>query len=311
MRILIYGAGVLGGNLANNLFRAGRDVTLLARGPWGDTIRDKGLIVRNTFRPRTMVSRLPVIAALQPEDVYDVIFVVVRYTQLDSVMEVLRANHSRNIVLVGNNVRARHYAGLLQDKNVLFAFGMSAGHREADRIVGVDLRKMVIGQLSDAPSNEALIPQIFDGTGYKVTYEPNMEDYLLCHAAYVVPIAYACYYVDGDLKRLRGNKEYLNQLIDANIEGYRALEQAGHQIRPEADQNYTSASYRRFNYIFFRLMCATPLGKICASDHAMNAVEEMCALNRDLKTVFDAAGAEYPVWRRIEQSAERYLTSIS
>ena len=32
MKILVYGAGVLGCNLARNLFRAGKDVTLLARG---------------------------------------------------------------------------------------------------------------------------------------------------------------------------------------------------------------------------------------------------------------------------------------
>ena len=55
-------------------------------------------------------------------------------------------------------------------------------------------------------------------------------------------------------------------------------------------------------------MCATPLGKIFASDHAMNAADEMGALNRDLKQFFDEAGAEYPVWRAVEQSAARYLT---
>ncbi len=31
MRILVFGAGVIGCNLARNLFRAGKDVTLLAR----------------------------------------------------------------------------------------------------------------------------------------------------------------------------------------------------------------------------------------------------------------------------------------
>ena len=34
MKILVFGAGVLGCNLARNLFRAGKDVTLLARGNW-------------------------------------------------------------------------------------------------------------------------------------------------------------------------------------------------------------------------------------------------------------------------------------
>ena len=54
-------------------------------------------------------------------------------------------------------------------------------------------------------------------------------------------------------------------------------------------------------------MCATGLGKICASDHAMNAVEEMSALNRDMKTFFDEAGAEYPVWQTLERDAGQYL----
>lgn len=307
MKILVYGAGVLGGNLAGNLFRAKKDVTLLARGKWAETIRKNGLVVKNTFSPGTAVSRVPVITELKPEDFYDVIFVVVRYTQLDGVLDALRANGSKNIVLVGNNVRAREYAGLLPGKNVLFAFGMSAGQREADRIVGIDMKKITIGQLRDAPSNEDLIHVVFDGTGYKVVYEPNMEDYLLCHAAFVLPAALACYHADGDLRRLKRDRAYLNLLIDANIEGYRAIEKGGHAILPESDQSYESASYRRLCYAFYRLMCATPLGRICASDHAMNAVDEMSALNRDMKAYFEKVEAPYEAWKQVEKTAAKYL----
>lgn len=39
MKILVYGAGVLGCNLERNLFHAGKDVTLLARGNWAEEIR--------------------------------------------------------------------------------------------------------------------------------------------------------------------------------------------------------------------------------------------------------------------------------
>ncbi len=35
MRIFVLGAGVLGCNLAMNLFNSGKDVTLLARSSWG------------------------------------------------------------------------------------------------------------------------------------------------------------------------------------------------------------------------------------------------------------------------------------
>ena len=307
MKILVYGAGVLGCNLARNLFRAGKDVTLLARGNWAEEIRKNGLRIKDKFSPRTSVSRIPVVTELAPDDRYDVIFVVLRYTQLDSALDTLRTNRTKNIVFVGNNVQTRALAAALPEKNVLFAFALSAGHREADRVVSIDLKKITIGQLRGAGSNERLIGQMLADTGYKVVYEPNMEDYLLCHAAFVLPAAFACYKTDGDLKKLRGNTTYLNRLIDANIEGYRAIKKAGHEILPKADANFESEKYRKTCLRFFKLMCATSLGKLCASDHAMNAIDEMSALNRDIKKFFDENGAAYPVWQALEAEAGRYL----
>ena len=307
MKILVYGAGVLGCNLARNLFRAGKDVTLLARGNWAVEIKQNGLRVKDKFSPRVSVSRIPVVTKLAPDAQYDVIFVVLRYTQLDSALDTLRENQTKNIVFVGNNVRPRALAAALPEKNVLFAFALSAGHRESDRVVSIDLKKITVGQLSGAASNAGLIGEIFRGTKYKVVYEPNMEDYLLCHAAFVMPAAFACYKTDGNLKKLRGNTTYLNRLIDANIDGYRAIKNAGHEILPKADADFESKKYRKTCLRFFKLMCATSLGKLCASDHAMNAIDEMSALNRDIKRFFDENGAAYPVWQELEAKAGRYL----
>ena len=47
--------------------------------------------------------------------------------------------------------------------------------------------------------------------------------------------------------------------------------------------------------------------KLCASDHAMNAIDEMSALNRDIKRFFGENGAAYPVWQALEAEARRYL----
>ena len=225
MKILVYGAGVLGCNLARNLLRAGKDVTLLARGNWAAEIKRNGLRIKDKFSLRTSVSRIPVVTELAP----------------------------------------------------------------------------------DAKSNKQLIGRIFHGTKYKVVYEPNMEDYLLCHAAFVMPAAFACYKTDGDLKKLRGDTAYLNRVLDANIEGYHAIRDAGHTILPKEDTDFEGEKYRKTCLRFFKLMCATSLGKLCASDHAMNAIDEMSALNRDLKKFFDANGAAYPVWQALEAEAGRYL----
>ena len=106
MKILVYGAGVLGCNLARNLLRAEKDVTLLARGDWAAEIKQNGLRIEDKFSPCVSISRIPVVTELAPDAMYDVIFVVLRYTQLDSVLDTLRANRTKNIVFVGNNVQA-------------------------------------------------------------------------------------------------------------------------------------------------------------------------------------------------------------
>lgn len=78
---------------------------------------------------------------LKAEDKYDVIFVVLRYTQLDAILDTLRANPTKNIVFVGNDVRASALSASLPEKNVMFAFASSAGHREREYVASIDLKR--------------------------------------------------------------------------------------------------------------------------------------------------------------------------
>ncbi len=307
MKILVLGAGVLGCNLAMNLFLAGKDVALLARGNWGEHIEKNGLTVKYRYSFKKKNAKIPVVHTLNAQDAYDMIFVAVRFTQLDSVMPMLRENVSRNIVFVGNNTRAERCAAALPDKNVMFAFASSAGHREKEYVASLDLKKITIGQLKNAPSNERLIQSVFADTPYKVAYEPNMNDYLLSHAAFIIPCVFACYYTNGNLKKIGRNKAYIERIIRANIEGYSALEKAGHEILPSGDNNFRSEKYHKTCCKVYKLMCRTSIGKICASDHAMNAVGEMSALNKDLKAIFANANAPFEEWKRLESEVSEYL----
>lgn len=307
MRILVYGAGVLGCNLANNLYKAGKDVTLLARGNWYHEIQENGLIIDHQYLLKKDVSKIKVIDHLESDDSYDAVFVVMRYNQIDSVMDTLKENVSQNIIFVGNNVKPGKYREYLSDKNVLFAFCLSAGQRKDGRVISIDLKKITIGTLKEDRIPDALIHEIFYGTKYNVVYEKNMEDYLLCHIVFVMPAAFACYKAHGDLKKVKNDSVYLNRVIDANIEGYKIVEKAGHEIIPAEDSSYASRKWRNFIYAFYRIMCATKLGEICASNHAMNAIDEMSLLNHDLKEFYDQNEGSYPVYQELEKDTNGYL----
>ena len=69
MRILVYGAGVQGCELAHRLAQNEKNtVTLLARGEWKERIDQKGLTIRHWAQLKTTVDRVPTIETLAPEE---------------------------------------------------------------------------------------------------------------------------------------------------------------------------------------------------------------------------------------------------
>ena len=53
--------------------------------------------------------------------------------------------------------------------------------------------------------------------------------------------------------------------------------------------------------------CTVLIRAVSYTHLAMNAIDEMRALNRDIKQFFDENGAAYPVWQALEAEAGRYL----
>lgn len=307
MRILVFGAGVLGCNIAADLFKAGMDVTLLARGQWYETIRSHGLLIKGKFSFWTRTWPVPVIDHLAENDVYDVIFVSLRYTQLESVVELLGNNLSNTIIFNGNNSTASEFAAMFPHKRVLFSFAEVGGNRDGERVNSFNLHKMTIGGLTESDEDRLLIEKVFSGTKIRLVYEPNMNDYLLSHAAFVVPICFACYHADGYLKRIMNDKAYIHRIIDANIECYTALEKLGHIILPAADQAYRTQRWRRLTFLFYRLMASCSLGKLVASDHALSAVDEMAALSAAMEKILRQACTSSAAFDELKQDMRKYL----
>ena len=56
MKILVYGAGVIGGQFAHALISAGNDVTVVARGAWAETLRTDGLRIRHYIQRKNVLN---------------------------------------------------------------------------------------------------------------------------------------------------------------------------------------------------------------------------------------------------------------
>ncbi len=135
---------------------------------------------------------------LEKNDIYDVIFIVSRFSSLDSIVPIIKNNKSKNIVFVGNNMLAEKYMNI-EGKNVLFAFFMAAGKKYDGYINSICLNKIEIGRVDGKDISNDFIKSIFKKTKIKVTIENKMNDYLKTHACAVLPLVFASYKVNGNL----------------------------------------------------------------------------------------------------------------
>ena len=283
MKILVYGAGVLGCNLAHALFIAGKDVTLLARGDWYKEIKQSGLTIQHKFFTNKKTNdKIPVIQKLQSDDIFDIIFVVMQAIQLDSVLQILRENNSKQIVFVGNNFEAKKYQEKLPEKEVFFGFFSAAGQKKDNTLESFYLNEITMGRTDGNSCSDDWILSIFAETRIKVTLENKMDDWLKSHVAFIMPFVALAYQSGCDYRNIRHNNDLLNRCIDAVKENYDALRSLGYEILPESD--YKMVSLRRMiAFLFLKLCCYTILGDLCVCDHARNGKREMIDLNEKLK----------------------------
>lgn len=106
MKVLVYGAGVIGCYLTHVLCEAGHDVTLLARGNWKAVLETKGLTIRHHLQRRTTTDHPHIVGQIDFSQHYDTVFSVMSYHQVGAILDDLAAVDADTVVLVGNNLSA-------------------------------------------------------------------------------------------------------------------------------------------------------------------------------------------------------------
>ena len=284
MKILIIGAGVLGSNLAHSI-KKDNNITILARNKTYEKLKNKGLIIKHKLKGKT-IDHFNIINKLEKNDIYDVIFIVTRCSALDDIVPIVENNDSKNIVFVGNNLNVEKYMNI-KNKNILFAFFMAAGKKNDDYIESICLNKIVIGRADGKNDNDELIKSIFQKSKIKLIIENKMSDYLKTHGCAILPLVFASYKANGNLKLLKKDKEY--SLL----------------ILPKGEYENCVNKKERCAFIY-RFLFSNFLGKMCISNHAMSAKEEFILMENEFEKLKKKAGIKTKVYDNLKLALLNY-----
>ncbi|WP_327672701.1 MULTISPECIES: 2-dehydropantoate 2-reductase N-terminal domain-containing protein [unclassified Streptomyces] len=202
MKLLVYGAGVLGSLFAARMHEAGHDVTLLARGERLAALRQHGVQLAEGHSPA--VRRVPVTVVEHPDSGYDLITVYVRTHQVDAVLESL-ARVEGDVLFLHNWAAGPQPLGeVIGRERVLLGFPTAAGTMDGDvvryRKTNFMTRRVAM-PISEpdgrtTPRLERIV-ETFRAAGINVKAEPQMDAWLKTHAAFEVPLGQAVHAAGG------------------------------------------------------------------------------------------------------------------
>ena len=318
MKILVYGCGVIGSYLTHILCRAGNDVTVCARGKTKKILENYGLRIKHKLQKSKSVDYPKVIEKADENERYDIVFSIMQGQQQSALLPDLAKVNAPLFVLVGNNLCAadteREFHRLAGDgKTLLFGFQGTGGVREKTYSVCVRFgaSRLTVGGLHSEPTadQKAVLKTAFSGTKYGLVFIDDMEGWLYCHAAFILPIVYISYAYNCDLRT--APKQALDLLMKAAEEGYALIKKSGIKIRPVGDDKYFESKPKIAVMKLAMLGIArTTIGELVATDHCRNAVTEMeyldCEFNKlrersggSPMTSWDRLRAAMPDWERV------------
>ena len=193
MRILIFGAGVIGSLYGALLAEAGYDVSVYARGRRLESLIRNGLL----FKSGGMIRKAPVkvLSKLEAEDRYDFIILAVKENQLHAALKELRQNSSPTIVTMVNSLETYdRWEAICGVGRIIPAFPGAGGGFDGD-VLDAALTPRIVQPTTFGKTDgrEKELACILHGAKIPYQIVPDMHAWQLCHLAMVVPIADAYY----------------------------------------------------------------------------------------------------------------------
>ncbi len=281
MRLLIYGAGVIGCWYAVLMSKAGYDTTIYARGKRLELFRKEGL--RYEVKGKIDKADIKIIDRLEDNDKYDFVFLTVKENQVHTALEELAHNKSSNIVTMVNTIEGYDKWEQLCGKGRIVPAFPGAGGSFQNGVLKAALTPRIIQPTTFAEikgehtKRIGELAEIFKKSKIPYQIVKDMQQWQLCHLAMVVPIADAYYKAQNPSKAWKESVVMRETAIQMKS-NFKILHKSGVILSP-----------RKMN--IFRLLptCILKIGLIVVFkskfgdvfmyQHSMNAPDEMRSLH--------------------------------
>jgi 2-dehydropantoate 2-reductase len=311
MKILIYGAGVLGTLYAARLQDSGQDVSLVARGKRLADLRQHGLVLENMIGGDQTVSCVRIIEHVNDKDNYDLAIVLMRKNQVATVLPILANCRKIPTILFMHNNAAGPDAmvNALGRGRVLLGFPGAGGTLENHvvKYALVPQQATTLGEV-DGQITPRLrqVADVFSNAGFAVQMSTQMDAWLKTHVAFVTSICGALYMSDCDPRTLANTPQSMSLMVSAIREGCAVLHALKVPVRPLKLRWLFEWMPRVVPIVYWRKYFNTPMADYALARHARAAGDEMKAIADEFRTLVRASSVSTPALDQLYSHIDEY-----
>lgn len=299
MKILIFGAGVIGGIYGAKLFQNGFDVTLFARGNNFQQIKDNGLTLTNMLTGKKTKCSIPVIGEVNSSHKFDLIIVATRLEQLKESIPTIKGFYtSQNILFMVNNPEELgRIESYFPNKNIFLGFPGVGGTKTNNSIEFIQIKqqKTTIGN-AETHNLHFLeqIKTIFIKSGFSTVVEPKMKDWLIVHSIFISCASASIIKENGSSEQLGNNKKSVIEMVKSIKEGFKACEEQDIAIVPKNINIIFLKMPEWFSVLYWQKAMKGNTGKLAIEPHAREATDEMKMLANQVLEIIHKSKIKTP-----------------
>ncbi len=277
MKILIYGAGVIGQIYAARLHEAGHDVTVFARHQTGETLARDGITLVNAAvvngaalnEATASPVRVDVTGDLGSDRSFGLVLVTVRRDQVDEILPTLAGLKASNVVMLQNNsLDLDRIADIAGRDRTLFGFPGVGGYRRDDGAISyieIPQQPTTLGQRG---GQEDVVAEVFTSAGFAVATTADMHGWLKTHGVFIAAMCASINSCGGDAVKLAADRERVATMIRAAGEGFRALTSQGVAVQPRPLKMIFTVVPRVFAVRYWQRQLRGTVGTVALAPHA-------------------------------------------